>query len=170
MNPTETVEDYYEALRRSDPLSPFFAERDDVVKFGISERLGGYESVAEGLREQTRATEDWQVESRALEVVERGSEEVAGRKSEEAVGSESEEAVGSESEEAAGSESVAWFTDDVGLSWIDSDGERQSFDTRWSGVLEIESGRSGAHESESDEGDERRWRFVQMHVSAPHDL
>ena len=131
MSPTETVEEYYEALRRGEPLAPYFAEREDVVKFGVSERLAGGSAVAEGLREQTRTTEDWRVESRQLAVHDR--------------------------------ESVAWFTDDVALAWTDADGERQSFDTRWSGVLETADG-----ETERDAGDD--WRFVQMHVSAPRDL
>ncbi|WP_134669857.1 nuclear transport factor 2 family protein [Halorussus marinus] len=123
MTPTETVRAYYRALRRGDPLEPYFAEREDVVKFGVSERLAGYESIAAGLREQTRTTGEWRVESRRLRTTDR--------------------------------ESVAWFTDEVGLSWTPTDGERLSFDTRWSGVLE-----RGADE----------WRFAQMHVSAAHDL
>jgi hypothetical protein len=145
MNPTETVEEYYEALRRGEPLSPYFVEREDVVKFGVSERLAGYEEVAEGLREQSRTAEDWQVESRQLRVVAR--------------------------------ESVAWFTDEVALAWTDSDGDRQSFDTRWSGVLERVGGGGGDERDEDtsdandeDENDAGDWRFAQMHVSAPHDL
>ncbi|PSP55562.1 hypothetical protein BRC82_05130 [Halobacteriales archaeon QS_1_67_19] len=126
MTPTETVEDYYEALRRGEPLYPYFAQRDDAVKYGISERLDGYDAIAEGLREQTRTTESWTVESRELEVAVR--------------------------------DSLARFTDDVGLSWTDETGVRRSFDTRWSGVL-----------ARSDDGD-LEWSFVQMHVSAPHDL
>ena len=66
-----TVRRYYAALRSGEPLYPFFAEDDSLVKFGISERLAGYEAVAEGLREQTRTTEDWTVESRDLRVTER---------------------------------------------------------------------------------------------------
>ncbi|MFC4447998.1 nuclear transport factor 2 family protein [Halorussus aquaticus] len=128
MNPTETVEDYYAALRREDPLAPYFAERPDAVKFGVSERLAGYDAIAEGLAEQTRTTENWSVESRGLRVT--------------------------------ASDSVAWFTDDVGLAWTDSTETRQSFDTRWSGVL--------ASQSDDDEGP--NWRFVQMHVSAPHEI
>jgi ketosteroid isomerase-like protein len=123
MSPTETVEEYYEAIRRGEPLEPYFVERDDVVKFGVGERLSGYDAVAEGLCEQSRTTEDWRVESQQLTVHAR--------------------------------ESVAWFTDDVALSWTDSDGDRQSFDTRWSGVLEA---------FDTD------WRFAQMHVSAPHEF
>jgi hypothetical protein len=71
MNAEATVEDYYEALRRGEPLYPYFAERPDVVKVGVGERLVGYDAVAEGLREQTRTTTDWTVESGDLRVTER---------------------------------------------------------------------------------------------------
>lgn len=66
-----TVEDYYEALRRGEPLESYFAESPAVTKFGISERLSGGEAVAEGLREQTRTTTDWSVTSTDLQVTER---------------------------------------------------------------------------------------------------
>lgn len=72
MSARETVLDYYEALGRGEPLYPYFVERDDVVKVAISERLVGYDAVAEALREQTRTTEDWTVESTDLVVTERG--------------------------------------------------------------------------------------------------
>ncbi|MFC6961827.1 nuclear transport factor 2 family protein [Halocatena marina] len=42
-----------------------------MVKFGISERLTGFEEVAAGLKEQTRTTNNWQIDSKALHVVER---------------------------------------------------------------------------------------------------
>ena len=71
MNAAATIREYYEALRRGEPLYPYFAERPDVVKFGVGERLVGYDAVAEGLREQTRTAEDWTVESRDLRVTER---------------------------------------------------------------------------------------------------
>ncbi|MFC4359218.1 nuclear transport factor 2 family protein [Halobium salinum] len=71
MSAEATVRDYYEALRRGEPLYPYFAERPDVVKFGVGERLTGYDEVAEGLREQTRTTDDWTVKSRNLVVVAR---------------------------------------------------------------------------------------------------
>lgn len=71
MSAEQTVLDYYEALRRGEPLYPYFVERPDVVKFGIGERLTGYDAIAEGLRDQTRTTDDWHVESRNLHVVER---------------------------------------------------------------------------------------------------
>jgi SnoaL-like domain len=67
-----TVREYYESLRRGEPLQPYFATDESLVKFGISERLVGYEAVAEGLREQTRGSEDWTVTSHDLRVTERG--------------------------------------------------------------------------------------------------
>ncbi|WP_338739662.1 nuclear transport factor 2 family protein [Haloplanus salilacus] len=69
MNAEETIRDYYGALRRGDPLYPYFAERPNVVKFGVGERLVGYDAIEDGLRTQTRTTENWTVESRALRVV-----------------------------------------------------------------------------------------------------
>ena len=71
MNAADTIREYYETLRRGEPLSHYFAEHSDVVKFGVGERLIGYDAVAEGLREQTRTTDDWTVESQALRVTER---------------------------------------------------------------------------------------------------
>lgn len=65
------MRDYYEALRRGEPLYPYFGEHPGVVKFGLGERLTGYDEVAEGLREQTRTTDAWIVESRNLRVSER---------------------------------------------------------------------------------------------------
>jgi hypothetical protein len=70
MNAEETIRAYYERLRRGEPLHPYFAERPDVVKFGVGERLVGYDAIEEGLRTQTRTTENWTVESRALRVIE----------------------------------------------------------------------------------------------------
>jgi hypothetical protein len=71
MDAEDRIRDYYEALRAGEPLSPFFAGDRTVVKFGITERLTGYEEISAGLREQTETTADWSVESRALRVVER---------------------------------------------------------------------------------------------------
>jgi len=67
-----TIREYYDALRAGDPLSPYFAGDEALVKFGISERLAGHDAVAEGLREQTRRTADWTVRSRNLAVTDRG--------------------------------------------------------------------------------------------------
>jgi len=71
MDARATIRAYYDALEAGDPLPPFFHDDDALVKFGISERLAGYEAVVAGLREQTRGTADWEVESRALRVTER---------------------------------------------------------------------------------------------------
>ena len=71
MDSEATIRAYYETLRQSEPLYPFFVESEDIVKFGISERLLGYEEVADGLKEQTRTTDGWTVESSALRVSER---------------------------------------------------------------------------------------------------
>ncbi|WP_335998586.1 nuclear transport factor 2 family protein [Halorientalis halophila] len=75
MDAADTIRAYYDALRAGEPLAPFFAaERagdPQAVKFGISERLVGVESIREGLRDQTERTVDWAVDSRALRVTER---------------------------------------------------------------------------------------------------
>jgi hypothetical protein len=71
MDAESTVLEYYDALRAGEPLHPYFAEERSAVKFGISERLDGYEEIEDGLREQTETTSDWTVESRALVVTER---------------------------------------------------------------------------------------------------
>lgn len=66
MSVDATIRDYYESLRRGEPLYPYFRESPATVKVGVGERLVGYDAVAEGLREQSRTTDDWTVESRAL--------------------------------------------------------------------------------------------------------
>jgi hypothetical protein len=71
MDAEDTLLEYYDALRAGEPLHPYFAEEDGAVKFGISERLDGYEEIEAGLREQTETTDDWTVESHALAVTER---------------------------------------------------------------------------------------------------
>lgn len=75
MDAEATIRAYYDSLRHGEPLAPFFAEREmeseNIVKFGISERLTGYEEISDGLREQTRTTDGWTVESTALRVHER---------------------------------------------------------------------------------------------------
>ena len=68
MDAAGTVRNYYDALRAGDPLFPFFHEDESTVKFGVGEKLVGYEAVAAGLREQTETTTGWEVESRDLVV------------------------------------------------------------------------------------------------------
>lgn len=70
MSAEETVSDYYEALRRGEPLYPYFLESPETYKAAISTAYEGYDAVAEGLREQSRTTTDWTVDSRSLSVVE----------------------------------------------------------------------------------------------------
>jgi hypothetical protein len=126
MSARETVLDYYEALRRGEPLDPYFAERPDVVKVGVFSRRVGYDAVAEGLREQGRTTDDWTVDSHDLRVRETAT--------------------------------YARFADRVDLSWRDTvDDASYAFETRWSGVLDPQEARHGVE-----------WRFLDMHVSAPH--
>jgi len=71
MGARSRVETYYDALRDGDPLHTQFASDTTVVKCGISERLVGYEAVEAALREQSRTTADWHVESHDLRVTER---------------------------------------------------------------------------------------------------
>ncbi|WP_336344171.1 nuclear transport factor 2 family protein [Halalkalicoccus ordinarius] len=71
MDAESTLLEYYDALRAGEPLHPYFAEEEGALKFGISERLDGYEEIEDGLREQTETTDDWTVESRDLVVTER---------------------------------------------------------------------------------------------------
>ncbi|WP_129116462.1 nuclear transport factor 2 family protein [Halegenticoccus tardaugens] len=68
MNARTTVREYYESLRRGEPLYPYFLDHPDAVKFGVGELLSGYDEIEAGLREQTRTTTDWTVESRDLRV------------------------------------------------------------------------------------------------------
>jgi len=72
MDAAGTVESYYDSLRAGDPLHPYFLESVRTVKFGVGERLTGYDAVAEGLRDQTRKTEGWEVRSANLLVAHRG--------------------------------------------------------------------------------------------------
>jgi len=105
------VREYYDTLRAGDPLYPYFRESPATVKYGLSETLRGYEAVADGLREQTRTTADWTVESRSLTTGPREGEE----------------------KRSAG---CGWFADDVFMAWTDTDARtRYEFETRWSGTV-----------------------------------
>lgn len=67
----ETLRSYYDALRNGKPLPTYFAEDEGTFKFGITERLFGYDAVKRALTEQTDETKEWTVESHDLRVVER---------------------------------------------------------------------------------------------------
>lgn len=71
MDAEETVRIYYDALRAGDALAPFFAPEETIVKFGIGERLRGFDEIEAGLAEQTETTEKWVVDSNRLRVTER---------------------------------------------------------------------------------------------------
>ncbi|MES3518315.1 MAG: nuclear transport factor 2 family protein [Natronomonas sp.] len=73
MDAEATIESYYDAVRTGRPLSPYFLCEPTTVKFGIGERLTGYEAIETGLRTQTEITEGWVIESSRLAVVERDS-------------------------------------------------------------------------------------------------
>jgi hypothetical protein len=67
----ETVRSYYDALRKGEPLPAYFAEDEGTFKFGITERLFGYDEVKRALSEQTDETKEWTVESHKLRVKEK---------------------------------------------------------------------------------------------------
>lgn len=71
MDAESTVRAYYDAVRTGEPLAPFFARDESVVKFGIGERLTGYAEIREGLTEQTETTTEWRIDSNRLVVTER---------------------------------------------------------------------------------------------------
>ncbi|MFB6141331.1 MAG: nuclear transport factor 2 family protein [Halosimplex sp.] len=148
----ERVRAYYDALREGEPLAPFFAPVDDVVKFGISERLAGPDAVAAGLREQTETTTDWQVESRDLRVTERDDHAWFSDRV-----------------------SMAW-TDTEGRIRYEFETRWSGALERRTDALEAIPGgddggsaENGGRERDGDEGDER-WQFVGMHVSTARDL
>jgi hypothetical protein len=116
------VREYYDALRAGDPLYPYFRESPATVKYGLSETLRGYEAVAEALREQTRTTADWAVESRNLTT---GRPEGPEQRPDDMATDDGEHATAS-----------GWFADDVFMAWTDTDrGTRYEFETRWSGTV-----------------------------------
>lgn len=117
------VRDYYSVLRDEDPLYPYFRESPATVKYGISETLRGYDAVAEGLREQTRTTTDWTVESRNLTAGTRdGPEQSAGGATGNGGGD--------------GGAACGWFADDVFMTWTDTDRRTSyEFETRWTGTV-----------------------------------
>jgi hypothetical protein len=77
MDARATIHGYYDSLRHGAPLDTFFADDrpadDPLVKFGISERLVGSDTIQEGLRDQTASTSDWTVDSHDLRVTQRDS-------------------------------------------------------------------------------------------------
>jgi hypothetical protein len=119
--PVMTVEDvlldYYEALRRGEPLYPYFVESADAHKVAVSTAYDGYDAIAEALREQTRTTTDWMVDSAGPSVV-TGDEWASFHDDVSLAWTETEALDGDERDDAR-----------------DDDGVRHAFETRWSGTL-----------------------------------
>lgn len=140
MSAEATIEEYYDALRSDEPLVPYFAEREGLVKVGISERLVGPDAVAEGLREQSETTSDWTVESRDLRVTER-------------------ESVAWFADEVR----MAWSTEDGD----EHDFEARWSGTL---EREDSGERGRTPRSTSEDASDGEWLFVGMHVSVPQEL
>jgi len=118
MSAEDTVLEYYEALRRGEPLYPFFVESPDAHKVAVSTAYDGYDAVAAALREQTRTTTDWVVDSDEPSLV-----------------------VGDDWASFHDDVSLAWTRtdaadrEDAGDGLTADDGTRHEFETRWSGTL-----------------------------------
>ncbi|MFC6953179.1 hypothetical protein [Halorubellus litoreus] len=141
MSAEDAVLDYYEALRRGEPLYPYFRESPDTWKAAISTTYDGYDAVAEALREQTRTTTDWTVGSDGPSVVER--EDWASFHDD----------VSLAWTRTPADDDRAAARNDGGAATRDEDAAaRHEFETRWSGTL-VE------HDDE--------WLFLELHVSAP---
>lgn len=135
MSAEDAILDYYEALRRGEPLYPYFRESPDAWKAAISTSYEGCDAIGEGLREQSRTTTDWTVESNGLSVVERDG----WARMTDAVTLEWTPVPDSEGGTGTGASATR-----------DAERDRREFETRWSGVLV-------AHDGE--------WVFEQLHVS-----
>jgi len=128
MNATETIEAYYAALRAGDPLGPFFALDADCSV------------VKFGISEQLVGTDA--IRDGLREQTETTTDWTAD----------------SRALRVTERDGYAWFSDDVGLCWTDTeDTVRHEYDTRWSGTLEATDGT-------------REWQFIGMHVSTADDL
>ncbi|MFC7141955.1 nuclear transport factor 2 family protein [Halosimplex aquaticum] len=143
MGAADRVRAYYDALRAGEPLAPFFAPGDDVVKVGISERLVGGEEVAAGLREQTESTTGWHVESRDLRVTERDRHAWF-----------------------ADSVAMAWTDTDRQIRYEFDTRWSGTLERR----IGDEPAESSETATSADGTADERWQFVGMHVSTARDL
>ncbi|MFB6183947.1 MAG: nuclear transport factor 2 family protein [Haloarculaceae archaeon] len=162
----ETVEAYYRALRRGDPLGPFFAdEREDVS----ARETGSGREANDGREASGGQGDDQRASARGPAYVKFGiSERLDGsaairnglRRQTETT---ADWHVDSRDLRVSERADHAWFADAVAMAWTDVErGIRYEFDTRWSGTLER---RPDA--TTDAPGD---WRFVGMHVSTAGDL
>ncbi|PSP83422.1 hypothetical protein BRC83_06950 [Halobacteriales archaeon QS_1_68_17] len=149
MDAHATIGAYYDALRAGEPLAPFFADSESVVKFGISERLTGHGELAAGLRAQTETTTGWTVESEALSVTARDCH-----------------AWFSDDVRMAWTDTTAGIRYDFDTRWSGTlerageDREREQKRERQEDAGDTGSGTDG----------QREWEFVGMHVSTAGDL
>ncbi|WP_247009292.1 nuclear transport factor 2 family protein [Halorientalis litorea] len=142
MNAAATVRDYYDALRDGDPLGPFFAA-DGADETAV--KFGISERLVGS--DEIRAGLREQTETTTRWAVESRALRVTERSCH------------------------AWFSDDVFLSWTDTErGIGYEFDTRWSGTLERQDAPNGTAASNSESEGDGDWRFVGMHVSVPGDV
>ncbi|WP_265108133.1 nuclear transport factor 2 family protein [Halosolutus halophilus] len=149
------VRDYYAALRRGDPLSPYFLEHESTVKFGISEALFGFDEVREALHAQTETTDGWTVESSNLVVENRGGYATFA------------DEVTMAWTDTASDEDYRFETRWSG-TLVGQNGERgrNPVDTGESSTATAATG-DADRDHEHDRPD---WLFASMHVSAPHEL
>lgn len=151
MSPREVVLEYYESLRRGEPLYPYFLEDAGTTKIGVGETLRGYEAVAEGLLEQTRSTDSWSVRSHRLAVSDRDTHATFVDR----VDLEWRDTVRDE-----------WRSFDTRWTGTLEPSPRPPAPD---GAPAGDADRSGETGDGSTEGDrETEWRFLVMHVSAPY--
>lgn len=164
MTAEDVVREYYEALRRGEPLSPYFLEVEAATKFGISEALFGYDEVAEALREQSRTTVDWTVESRSLLVREHGDHATfADEGTLEWTDRETDERHSFETRWSGALERRS------GTRRVEGGADGSTRDEERGGTERNGAERDG-EKREDTELDSTDWAFLTMHVSAPHDL
>ncbi|QLH79047.1 hypothetical protein HZS55_17865 [Halosimplex rubrum] len=145
MGAADRVRAYYDALRGGEPLAPFFAPVDGAVKVGISERLVGGETVADGLADQTERTTDWSVGSRDLRVTERDRHAWFGDRV-----------------------SLSWTNTERRIRYEFDTRWTGTLELCEEPESPVEDGRDGDGTATDGRGD--RWQFVAMHVSTARDL
>lgn len=128
MDARATIDEYYEALRTGKPLGAYFG----------SEQADDDAFVKFGISERLVGGEEIETGLRTQ------------------TESTTDWEVTSHSLRVCERNRHAWFSDEVSMTWTDTDtGRRYDFETRWSGTLESTSG---------------EWQFVGMHVSTADQL
>ena len=73
MGAKAVITEYYAALEAGDSIYRYFSPDHALVKFGIGERLWGYQAIQNGLQAQTATTDGWIIDSDSLSVTEHDS-------------------------------------------------------------------------------------------------